>query len=131
MMCFSLSRYRSTSFALLQICHPLHGIVPLQHLATCFKRAMPETKLPQVEYLVNLSVPMEGSLMCNVLTISVGRISLSFSESTRSYSCGICSSLSDISVLPWSLLSRNHRFGPQSHGLFFIFSTCLICRIVF
>lgn len=102
MMCFSVSRYRSTSFALLQKCHPLHGFVPLQHLATCFKRAIPETKLLQVEYLVNLSVPTEGSLMFNVSIISVGQISLSFSESTRSYSCGICSSLSDISVLPWS-----------------------------
>lgn len=125
MMCFSVSRYRSTSFALLQKCHPLHGSVPLQHLATCFKRAMPETKLLQVEYLVNLSVPMEGYLICNVLTVIVGLISMSLSESTRSYSCApvrrdemylLCLDL----YFEGTIVSDH-----KAMGLFFIFSTAI------
>lgn len=86
---------------------------------------MPETKLLQVEYLVNLSVPMEGYLICNVLTVIVGLISMSLSESTRSYSCApvrhdemylLCLDL----YFEGTIVSDH-----KAMGLFFIFSTAI------
>lgn len=75
MMCFSVSRYSLTSFALLQKCQPLHCDVPLQALAMCFRRAIPATKPFHVEYLVNFPVPRDDSPMCSFFTVSIGRIS--------------------------------------------------------
>lgn len=88
--CLSISRCSSTSFILLQKYNPLHGVVTLKNLAKCFKRPIPKTKLIQAEYKVNLSIPMKDSLLCNVLTIGIGRISLSLLEFTKSFSCWTC-----------------------------------------